>query len=57
MRAASCERRRGNPRHGWLLAGEGLSIVALLGAALTLVAIASMELLPRMRPPLPLPEG
>ena len=57
MRAASCERRRGHPRHGWLLAGEGLSIVALLGAALTLVAIASMELLPRMRPPLPLPEG
>jgi len=42
---------------GWLLAGERLSIVALLGAALILAAIVSMELLPRMRPPRPLPEG
>jgi drug/metabolite transporter (DMT)-like permease len=42
---------------GWALAGERLSALALGGAALILVAIVSVEVVPRMRPPRPLPEG
>lgn len=42
---------------GWLLAGERLSAVALLGAGLILAAIVSVEVVPRMRAPRPLPEG
>ena len=42
---------------GWLLADERLSLVSLSGAALILAAIVAVELVPRMRPPRPLPEG
>ncbi len=42
---------------GWALAGERLSAVALAGAALIVVAIVSVEVVPRLRPPRPLPEG
>ena len=42
---------------GWLLADERLSAVSLAGAGLILVAIVAVELVPRMRPPRPLPEG
>ena len=42
---------------GWLLANETLSAVSLAGAALILAAIVTVELLPRWRPPRPLPEG
>lgn len=42
---------------GWLLAGETLPALALAGAALILAAIVTVELVPRWRPPRPLPEG
>lgn len=42
---------------GWLLAGERLSAVSWLGAALIITAIVAVEVVPRMRPPRPLPEG
>jgi len=42
---------------GWLLAGDVLSALSLLGAALILIAIVTVEMLPRWRPPRPLPEG
>jgi drug/metabolite transporter (DMT)-like permease len=42
---------------GWLFADDRLSPVAWLGAALILVAIVAVELVPRMRPPRPLPEA
>ena len=42
---------------GWLLANETLSALSLLGAALIVAAIVAVELLPRWRPPRPLPEG
>jgi drug/metabolite transporter (DMT)-like permease len=41
---------------GWLLANETLSALSLGGAALILVAIVAVELVPRWRPPRPLPE-
>jgi drug/metabolite transporter (DMT)-like permease len=42
---------------GWLLAGDRLSAVSWLGAVLIMAAIAAVEVLPRFRPPRPLPEG
>ena len=42
---------------GWLLADERLSPVSLCGAALILAAIVAVEVVPRLRPPRPLPEG
>jgi drug/metabolite transporter (DMT)-like permease len=42
---------------GWLFANDRLSPVAWLGAALILTAIVAVELVPRMRPPRPLPEA
>jgi len=42
---------------GWLLAGDRLSAVSWLGAALIITAIVAVEVVPRMRPPRPLPEG
>jgi drug/metabolite transporter (DMT)-like permease len=42
---------------GWLLAGDRLSPGAWLGAVLILMAIVAVEVVPRMRPPRPLPEG
>jgi drug/metabolite transporter (DMT)-like permease len=42
---------------GWLLADDRLSLTAWSGAALILIAIAAVEVAPRMRPPRPLPEG
>lgn len=42
---------------GWLLADDTLSALALAGAALILAAIVTVELVPRWRPPRPLPEG
>ncbi len=42
---------------GWLLAGDRLSAAAWAGAALILVAILVVDLVPRLRPPRPLPEG
>jgi drug/metabolite transporter (DMT)-like permease len=42
---------------GWLLAGDHLSAVAWLGAVLIMTAIVAVEVVPRLRPPRPLPEG
>ncbi len=42
---------------GWLLADERLSLLSLSGAALILAAIIAVEVVPRARPPRPLPEG
>jgi len=42
---------------GWLLADERLSALSLVGAVLILTAIVAVELIPRLRPPRPLPEG
>ena len=42
---------------GWLLADERLSAVSLAGAGLILAAIVAVEVVPRLRPPRPLPEG
>jgi drug/metabolite transporter (DMT)-like permease len=42
---------------GYLLADERLSAVSWLGALLILAAIVAVEVVPRLRPPRPLPEG
>jgi drug/metabolite transporter (DMT)-like permease len=42
---------------GWLLADERLSAVSWAGAVLIMAAILAVELVPRFRPPRPLPEG
>ena len=42
---------------GYLLAGDRLSPTAWLGAALIMAAILVVELLPRLRRPVVLPEG
>jgi drug/metabolite transporter (DMT)-like permease len=42
---------------GYLLADERLSAISWLGAALIVVAIVAVEVVPRLRPPRPLPEG
>ena len=42
---------------GFLLADEHLSAVSWAGAALILAAIVAVEVVPRLRPPRPLPEG
>jgi drug/metabolite transporter (DMT)-like permease len=42
---------------GYLLAGDRLSTTALLGAVLIMAAIVAVELLPRLRRPVVLPEG
>lgn len=42
---------------GWLLNDERLSATGWLGAALIMTAIVAVELIPRFRPPRPLPEG
>ncbi|MEA2396953.1 MAG: hypothetical protein QOK25_509 [Thermoleophilaceae bacterium] len=42
---------------GWLAGGEHLSAVAWTGALLIMGAIAAVEVVPRLRPPRPLPEG
>jgi drug/metabolite transporter (DMT)-like permease len=42
---------------GYLLADERLSAVSWLGALLILAAIVAVEIVPRLRPPRPLPEG
>jgi drug/metabolite transporter (DMT)-like permease len=41
---------------GWLLANDTLSAKAWLGAALIMLAIVAVELVPRLRAPQPLPE-
>jgi len=42
---------------GYLLADERLGLVSWLGAAMILAAIVAVEVVPRLRPPRPLPEG
>jgi drug/metabolite transporter (DMT)-like permease len=42
---------------GWLLNDERLSATGWLGAALIMAAIVAVEIVPRFRPPRPLPEG
>jgi drug/metabolite transporter (DMT)-like permease len=42
---------------GYLLAGDRLGLTAWLGAALIMAAIVAVELLPRLRRPVVLPEG
>ena len=42
---------------GYLLAGDRLSTTAWLGAALIMAAIVTVELVPRLRRPVALPEG
>jgi drug/metabolite transporter (DMT)-like permease len=42
---------------GYLLAGDRLSVTAWTGAVLIMAAIVAVEMLPRLRPPRPLPEG
>ena len=42
---------------GWIVGDERLSAVAWLGGALILTAIVAVEVVPRLRPPRPLPEG
>jgi drug/metabolite transporter (DMT)-like permease len=42
---------------GWLLNDERLSATGWLGAVLIMTAIVAVELIPRFRPPRPLPEG
>jgi len=42
---------------GFLLAGERLGLVSWIGAGLILAAIVAVEVVPRLRPPRPLPEG
>jgi drug/metabolite transporter (DMT)-like permease len=42
---------------GYLLADDRLSTIGWLGAALILAAIVAVEVVPRLRPPRPLPEG
>ena len=42
---------------GWLLNDERLTAPGWLGAALIMTAIVAVEIVPRLRPPRPLPEG
>lgn len=42
---------------GWLLNDERLSAMGWLGATLIMSAILAVEVVPRLRPPRPLPEG
>src|SRR4029078_2198942 len=42
---------------GWLLNDELLSAAGWLGAVLIMTAIVAVEIIPRFRPPRPLPEG
>ena len=42
---------------GYLLADERLSVISWVGAALILASIVAVELVPRLRPPRPLPEA
>jgi drug/metabolite transporter (DMT)-like permease len=42
---------------GWLLNDERLTAIGWLGAALIMAAIVAVEIVPRLRPPRPLPEG
>ena len=42
---------------GWLLAGDRLTAAGWAGAGLILAAIVAVDLIPRLRPPRPLPEG
>jgi drug/metabolite transporter (DMT)-like permease len=42
---------------GYLLAGDRLDAIAWVGAALIMAAIVAVEVIPRLRPPRPLPEG
>ena len=42
---------------GWLLNDERLSATGWLGAGLIMSAILAVEIVPRFRPPRPLPEG
>ena len=42
---------------GWWLGDERLSAIAWSGAALIMAAIVAVEVVPRLRPPRPLPEG
>jgi len=42
---------------GWLLADDTLSLISWIGAAMIMAAIVAVELVPRLRPPRPLPEG
>jgi drug/metabolite transporter (DMT)-like permease len=41
---------------GYLFADERLTAIAWVGAALIMTAIVAVELVPRLRPPRPLPE-
>jgi drug/metabolite transporter (DMT)-like permease len=42
---------------GFVLADERLSALGLVGALLIMAAIIAVEVVPRLRPPRPLPEG
>jgi drug/metabolite transporter (DMT)-like permease len=42
---------------GYAFAGERLSLIGWVGAALIMAAIVAVELVPRLRPPRPLPEA
>jgi drug/metabolite transporter (DMT)-like permease len=42
---------------GWLLVGDTLGVLGFAGAGLILVAIVAIDLVPKLRPPRPLPEG
>ena len=42
---------------GYLLQDERLSLVAWTGAALIMASIVAVDVVPRLRPPRPLPEG
>jgi drug/metabolite transporter (DMT)-like permease len=42
---------------GWLLNDERLTVIGWVGAALIMAAIVAVEIVPRLRPPRPLPEG
>jgi drug/metabolite transporter (DMT)-like permease len=42
---------------GWLLNDERLTATGWLGAVLIMTAIVAVEIVPRLRPPRPLPEG
>ncbi|MFL5826901.1 MAG: DMT family transporter [Thermoleophilaceae bacterium] len=42
---------------GWAIGGETLSLISWLGALLIMAAIVAVEVVPRFRPPRPLPEG
>ncbi len=42
---------------GWLLADDRLTALSLLGAGLIVAAIVAVDLVPRLRPPRPLPEA